>query len=176
MPSLLIRRGAAPLLKTLLEAPLCYQTGGASYGTLKSLSQWCAARRPDLRLHFAKTGTQVASDPNATVDAWISGGLQFTNGAAYSYVVVVGTGSSSQPWATSLHAAQVAAPLLDELLKDLSIHAKANPRRDLLPAPRSTIPAAHSTPVADATLPPNGTSGRRNLSPADEQLRTLNPN
>ena len=35
-------------------------------------------RRGDLRLHFAKTGTSVTHDPNATVDTWIAGGLQFS--------------------------------------------------------------------------------------------------
>ena len=45
-----------------------------------------------MRLHFAKTGTQVTADRDATVDTWIAGGLQFANGAAYSYVVLVGTG------------------------------------------------------------------------------------
>ena len=118
---------AVPLLQTLLQAPLCYRGGGAPAGTLKSLSQWCAARRGDLRLHFAKTGTQVTADPNATVDVWITGGLQFANGAAYSYVVLVGTGSAREPWGTSLHAAQVAAPLLEVLLDDLAAHAKAQP-------------------------------------------------
>ncbi|NOT71177.1 MAG: glycosyl transferase family 51 [Hyphomicrobium sp.] len=179
IPSLLIRRGATPLLKTLLEAPLCYQTGGASHGTLKSLSHWCASRRSDLRLHFAKTGTQVTSDPNATVDAWISGGLQFTNGAAYSYVVVAGTGSTSQPWATSLHAAQVAAPLLDAMLTDLAAHAKANPRRDLLPPPRPLAPAVRATPVADAFVPPPvaKTATTPKATTAGEQfLRAMNPN
>ena len=34
------------------------------------------------------------ADINATVDAWIAGGLQFANGAAYSYVVLIGTGTS----------------------------------------------------------------------------------
>ena len=178
LPSLLIRRGATPLLKTLLEGPLCYQSGGVSYGTLKSLSHWCAARRGELRLHFAKTGTQVTSDPNATVDAWISGGLQFANGAAYSYVVVVGTGSTSQPWATSLHAAQVATPLLEDLLNDLSAHAKANPRRDLLPAripqPLRPVPVADAT--AAAAMPQKTGAQRRSYSPAEEQLRALNPN
>ena len=179
LPSLLIRRGATPLLKTLLEGPLCYQTGGVSYGTLKSLSHWCAARRTDLRLHFAKTGTQVASDPNATVDAWISGGLQFNNGAAYSYVVVVGTGSASRPWATSLHAAQVAAPLLDDLLQDLAVHAKTNPRRDLLPPPRPHVIAPRSTPVADAYVPrtahPDGLA-QRSVTTREIELRAFNPN
>lgn len=178
-PSLLIKRSALPLLKTLLQAPLCYQAGGASHGTLKSLSHWCATRRTDLRLHFAKTGTQVASDPNATVDAWISGGLQFTNGAAYSYVVVVGTGSTSQPWATGLHAAQIAAPLLDKLLQDLAIHAKANPHRELLPPPRPIVPRVRSAPVASVDRPVvTSTVARRDtpLSPGELQRRALIPN
>jgi hypothetical protein len=57
IPKSLIRPSAVGLIRSLLEAPLCYQVGGTSYGTLKSLSQWCAHRRGDLRLHFAKTGT-----------------------------------------------------------------------------------------------------------------------
>ena len=172
LPASLIRRGSAPLLKTLLEAPLCYQSGGVSHGTLKSLSHWCAARRGDLKLHFAKTGTQVGIDPNATIDAWITGGLQFTNGAAYSYVVLVGTGSATTPWAQNLHAAQVAAPLLEELLGDLATHAKANPRRDLL-APSPVI-----KPVATVNVPMAKPAAvqKRTLSAADEQMRALNPN
>jgi penicillin-binding protein 1A len=126
-PNAVIRRRATPLLKSLLEAPLCYASRGRSIGTLKSLKHWCAARRSDVRLHFAKTGTQVTTDRNATVDVWATGGLQFTNGKAYSYVVLVGTGSPSEPWGTKLHAAQVAAPLLEVLLKDLSAHANAKP-------------------------------------------------
>ena len=174
VPNTLIKRSGAPLLKTLLQAPLCYEAGGVQHGTLKSLGQWCAARRGDLRLHFAKTGTQVANDPNATVDNWVSGGLQFANGAAYSYVVVVGTGSASQPWATGLHAAQVAAPLVDTLLKDLADHARANPRRDLLPpAPR---PVARPAPVADAYIPPSLHRTADDQSPGALQRRMLNPN
>jgi membrane peptidoglycan carboxypeptidase len=140
IPNKVIRRAAAPLLKALLSAPLCYTAGGAPAGTLKSLSRWCAGRRADVRLHFAKTGTQVAADRNATVDVWTTGAIQFANGAAYSYVVLTGTGSANQPWGTSLHAAQVAAPLLDVLLNDLAAHAKANPMPSLLPprpVPRS---------------------------------------
>jgi hypothetical protein len=143
VPNRLIKRSAVPLLKTLLQSPLCYQAGGAPAGTLKSLSQWCAARRGDLRLHFAKTGTQVTTDPNATVDVWITGGLQFTNGAAYSYVVLVGTGSAIEPWGTSIHAAQI-APLLDVLLGDLAAHAKANPMPSLLPPRASPRPLAEN--------------------------------
>lgn len=178
-PNALIRRGATPLIKTLLSAPLCYQANGTSHGTLKSISHWCAARRGDLRLHFAKTGTQVTLDPNATVDVWVTGGLQFANGAAYSYVVLVGTGSTSQPWATNLHASQVAAPLVDALLNDLAGHAKTHPRRNLLPQPRRAPPPARPTPVADAgstisdAAVTTSPSGRRDPTPGEIYLRSL---
>ena len=145
IPRRVIRRLARPLVKTLLQAPLCYRSNKTSHGTLKSLSKWCASRRSDVRLHFAKTGTQVTLDPDATVDAWASGGVQFSNGAAYSYVVVVGTGSASRPWARRVHASQAAAPLLAELLPELAAHAKDNPRSDLLPrSPRKVRPAARA--------------------------------
>ncbi|CAN1723912.1 Glycosyl transferase family 51 [Hyphomicrobium sp. 1Nfss2.1] len=131
IPNKIIRAGGRPLVQALLQAPLCYEAGGRPTGTLKDLSGWCARRHPGVKLHFAKTGTQVTEDVSATVDAWITGGLQFSNGAAYSYVVVVGTGSSSAPWAHNLHAAQVAVPLLDALLKDLEAEATGKKR----PAP-----------------------------------------
>lgn len=142
IPNRLIQRRAVPLLRALLSAPLCYETGGAPAGTLKALSSWCAARRPGLRLHFAKTGTQVTADRNATVDVWTAGGLQFADGAAYSYVVLVGTGSGSQPWATKIHAADVAAPLLEILLQDLAGHARENPMPSLLPPKPAPQPVA----------------------------------
>ncbi len=145
VPDTIVRRGSRALLRTLLSAPLCYAPGGKPTGTLKSLHAWCAARRAGLKLHFAKTGTQVTEDPDATVDAWIAGGLQFNNGAAYSYVVVVGTGSASEPWAHKLHSSQVAAPLLETLLQDLEADAKAHPRPDLLRRGRHA-PAAVSLP------------------------------
>jgi hypothetical protein len=144
-PDKFIRRGGRGLLRALLQAPLCYQAGGKPTGTLKSLSAWCASRHPGLRLHFAKTGTQVTADPDATVDAWITGGLQFGNGAAYSYVVVIGTGSARDPWARNLHSAQIAAPLLETLLTDLEADAKAHPRPDLL-SPGARVPAAAALP------------------------------
>jgi membrane peptidoglycan carboxypeptidase len=145
IPNRLIQRRAVPLLRALLSAPLCYTAGGKPAGTLKSLSSWCAARRPGLRLHFAKTGTQVTSDINATVDVWTSGGLQFANGAAYSYVVLIGTGSGSEPWATKVHAADVAAPLLEILLEDLSGLARENPMRSLLPPKPVPKPVASNS-------------------------------
>lgn len=123
VPDRILRAGGRPLVRALLQAPLCYEAGGKPTGTLKDLAQWCARRHPGLKLHFAKTGTQVTEDVNATVDAWVTGGLQFANGAAYSYVVVVGTGSASNPWARSLHAAQLAVPLVDALLADLEAEA-----------------------------------------------------
>ncbi len=134
VPNRLIRRSAVPLLRALLSAPLCYKAGGAPAGTLKALASWCPERRAGLRLHFAKTGTQVTADPDATVDVWTTGGLQFANGAAYSYVVLVGTGSASEPWARKVHAADVAAPLLEILLEDLADHARMHPRPAWLPA------------------------------------------
>lgn len=180
VPNSLIRPGATPLIKALLEAPLCYQADGQSHGTLKSLSRWCAARRGDLRLHFAKTGTQVSTDPDATVDTWISGGIQFSNGAAYSYVVLVGTGTPTQPWARALHASQVATPLLDGLLEDLAGHSKSHPRQDLLPRRRPMprpVPVAsassHRQFGATATARRTAAETTATLTPGEQALRSL---
>ncbi|MGH1419444.1 MAG: transglycosylase domain-containing protein [Hyphomicrobiaceae bacterium] len=152
IPASVIAGRSHGLLKHLLQAPLCYRANGRSHGTLKSLSKWCASRRNDLRLHFAKTGTQVNEDPDATVDAWITGGLQFANGATYSYVVLVGTGAAREPWARKLHSSQVAAPLLESLLEDLKAHAQENPRKDLLPKPK---PRPNLQPMAQRGRPSN---------------------
>jgi penicillin-binding protein 1A len=156
----LIRREGRGMLKALLQAPLCHRVAGLPTGTLKSLSNWCPDRRGDLRLHFAKTGTHVTADPNATVDAWITGGLQFTNGAAYSYVVLVGTGRDS--YGRGIHGAQI-TPLLGVLLSDLQAHAAKVPMPALLPQPVAPAPhapvsaAPHSpvvtAPTADASRP-----------------------
>ncbi|MEZ5926387.1 MAG: transglycosylase domain-containing protein [Hyphomicrobiaceae bacterium] len=127
IPDSLIDQKAHGLVKSFLSAPLCYEAGKQRIGTLRSISDWCAARRNDVKLHFAKTGTQVTLDPDATVDTWVAGGIQFTNGAAYSYVIVVGTGNANKPWARKLHAAQVAAPLAEILLEDLAREAKKGP-------------------------------------------------
>jgi hypothetical protein len=147
VPNRLISDAGRPLLRTLLQAPLCYTNGGIQHGTLKALGSWCADRRTDLRLHFAKTGTSVGADINATVDTWITGGLQFSNGAAYSYVVLIGTGSPSQSWGRSLHAAQVGVPLLETLLADLKEHS----RKHGIPGPTQSRPVA-------AVAPPDGRS------------------
>ena len=142
LPNKLIRPHARAMLKALLSAPLCYRHGGQPHGTLKSLAQWCADGRADLRLHFAKTGTSTTTDADATVDTWTAGGLQFANGAAYSYVVMVGTGSARETWARKLHAAQATAPLVSLLLDELKAHGNKHPSPQLLPA----------APVADQNV------------------------
>ena len=151
VPNVLIKSSARPMIQRLLESPLCHVAGGQPAGTLKSIASWCAARHPGLRLHFAKTGTKPTLDPNATVDTWITGGVQFANGAAYSYVALVGTGSVTEPWARNMNAAQI-TPLVEVLLADLEGHAKTNPAIYLLPpkpAPVASAPvAAGSTVVA----------------------------
>lgn len=173
VPAGLIERRGKPLLRALLQAPFCYQAYKTSHGTLKSLADWCAARRNDLRLNFAKSGTQVTIDPDATVDGWIAGGMQFTNGAAYSYVVVVGTGSTSQPWARSLHASQLAAPLLRVLFNDLKEHSRTHPRPDLLPAPPQ--PKSVETGTADVSRAAAKTSAWTAIT-GSERERIFSPN
>ncbi|MEZ5842990.1 MAG: transglycosylase domain-containing protein [Hyphomicrobiaceae bacterium] len=124
-PSSVIAPSARPLVRRLLEAPLCYEAKGIRHGTLKSLAEWCAARRKTVALHIAKTGTHVTADPDATVDVWVTGGIRFHSGQRYSYVVVIGTGHES--YARKLHAAQVGAPLAAVLLADLERLAKRSP-------------------------------------------------
>jgi hypothetical protein len=88
--------------------------------------------------------------------------LQFAKGAAYSYVVLVGTGRES--FGRGIHGAQI-APLLDVLLKDLQAHAAKSPMPTLLPlspppAPSVTAP----TPVAGSTVPPAEPTARATAS------------
>jgi hypothetical protein len=160
VPSKVIRRDGHAMLRGLLSAPLCHTSDRQPQGTLRGLSGWCAERRPDLRLHFAKTGTHTTSNPNETVDTWITGGLQFANGAAYSYVVVVGTGTTAEPFATNLHASQLGVPLALAMLDDVQAHAKRHAKPNLLPpkppavpiaaAPASASPTSGSTPSSAA--------------------------
>jgi hypothetical protein len=144
IPDQIIRAGGRALVRSLLQAPLCYEAAGKPAGTLKDLSAWCAKRRTGLNLHFAKTGTQVTEDLDATVDAWVTGGVQFASGAAYSYVVVVGTGSAREPWGRNLHAGQVAVPLVDALLSDLE--AEAWGRKPAAPAKIKNAPQTSGGP------------------------------
>ena len=161
VPNEIMRPGARETIRQLLEAPLCYRANGQSHGTLKDIADWCAARRPGLALHIAKTGTAVTTDVNATVDAWVTGGLKFDNGAAYSYVVVVGTGSAAEPFANRLHSSQLAVPLARKLLEALEVHAKDHPA----PAPPKPQPQSGAAVVGEgrirgaAQVAQNGESG-----------------
>ncbi len=154
VPNKLIRPEGHAVLKALLSAPLCHRVAGQPQGTLKGLAQWCADGRGDVRLHIAKTGTSTTEDANATVDTWTAGGIQFAGGAAYSYVVMVGTGTARDTWARKLHAAQVNVPLADALLQELRDHAKRHPLpvaetpRTATPKP-VTIAAGKADPVVD---------------------------
>lgn len=145
-PDQMIRPAGRQLLKAFLSAPLCYQDQrGNRYGTLKDASDWCAGRNREVRLHIAKSGTAVTADPDATVDTWITGGIQFASGAQYSYVIVVGTGDASRPFGRKLHASQLGVPLLNILLEDLRQDARRNPvvaARGSRPAPPDRVASA----------------------------------
>ena len=133
VPASIIKGANRSRLLAFLSAPLCYQHNNNRYGTLKSLYDWCHKRRADVKLHFAKTGTQVNLDQNATVDVWLTGGIQFNNGKAYSYVVLVGTGNPDRPFGQRLHASDIAAPLARILLRDLKREATLGPVAQLKP-------------------------------------------
>jgi penicillin-binding protein 1A len=164
VPNKLIRRDSHAMLKQLLSAPLCYTANGTSHGTLKGLNNWCAEKRPGsregLRMHFAKTGTSVTDDVNSTVDTWVTGGIQFNNGAAYSYVVVVGSGTTAEPWSRNLHAAQLGVPLVNALLTDLEQHARKAPVVSLLPAAPAAEPATRAVAKTAAPAAPKFTTGQ----------------
>jgi penicillin-binding protein 1A len=159
-PNKMIRAEGHAMLKSLLSAPLCYRHAGQAHGTLKGLSNWCAEGRADLKLHVAKTGTSTTTDADATVDTWTAGGIQFANGAAYSYVVMVGTGSPRDAWARKLHAAQANVPLVEALLNELKEHAKTQ-RTVAAPAAASQAatsqPSATPAPQRTATATPTAT-------------------
>jgi membrane peptidoglycan carboxypeptidase len=146
VPNSLIRPAAVPLLRTWLSSPLCHRVGTTAHGTLRSLAHWCALSNPDVRLHLAKTGTSTTTDADATVDTWTAGGIQFANGAAYSYVVMVGTGAARDTWARKLHASQANVPLVEALLQDLLVHARKHAPK-VAPGPMA---AAGDGPAAGA--------------------------
>ena len=156
VPNEIIRASARSTLRELLEAPLCYRANRTSHGTLKELADWCAARRRGLSLHIAKTGTAVTGDVHATVDGWVTGGLKFDNGAAYSYVVVVGTGSAAESFANRLHSSQLAVPLTRTLLEALEEHARDHP---VASPPTRTGPVADAGTAAGGRAPGNAAGG-----------------
>ncbi len=157
VPDALIKAHAVPFLKTVLQAPLCYRIKGVAHGTLKGLAHWCGGQRPNVSLHFAKTGTDTNEDPNQTVETWITGGLRFEGGAAFSYVVQIGTGSTQEPFANRLNAGALLGPLVEVLLADLEGEAK------LIATVRTSEPkrTADVTPKKGATAqaPPAAAGG-----------------
>lgn len=124
LPARFIRPQAVKFLKSVLSAPLCYQANGTPHGTLKGLRHWCAGTRPGVALHFAKTGTDTNEDRNQTVETWVAGGIRFDTGAAYSYVVHIGTGSTREPFANRLNAGPLLGPLVEALLADLEAETR----------------------------------------------------
>lgn len=141
-----VRPEGRALLGALLSAPLCYR-----YGTLRRVSDWCADNRAGVRLHFAKTGTRgtgaAAAEADDTVDLWVAGGIRFETGAAFSYVILIGTGNPSRPWARDLYAGAVTEPLHRALLEDLEKLAERKGRttfRRRDPTPAATVREARN--------------------------------
>ncbi len=126
-PSEFVKPESHEALRAYLSAPLCH-----ARGTLRRLSDWCAGSRESVALHFAKTGTRGngSSDPSApdTVDLWVSGGIEFKSGAAFSYVLMMGTGNPSDPFARDLYAGQALEPLVRVLLDDLEVLSRQDAR------------------------------------------------
>ena len=122
VPDHLIRPKARGHVHSWLSAPICNR-----YGTLSGLDRWCADGRSDVTLHFAKTGTRGLGASRRghydILDLWTAGGIAFEGGAAYSYVLLVGTGG--KPWARQLGAGSLAAILLPPLLDSLKSEAEA---------------------------------------------------
>ena len=63
--------------------------------------------------------------------------------------MLIGTGSPSQSWARSLHAAQIGVPLLETLLADLKEHA----RKHGVPVAAQTKPVAAAAPAVGKAAP-----------------------
>ena len=72
----------------------------------------------------------------------------------------IGTGTPSEPWARSVHAAQAGVPLAEVLLNDLKEHAKFNP------GPVAQVP--RTTPQQSASQQGPAASGAATPTPAAE--------
>lgn len=105
-------------VKALLTAPLC----DTRRGSLRRLKNWCAASNKDVKLHVAKTGTVSAQNTSGSrfdeSDWWVAGGLEFSDGRAYSYVVTMGSGSPREAFANNMGGGRL-APIISVLLQDL---------------------------------------------------------
>ncbi|MBU4162814.1 MAG: transglycosylase domain-containing protein [Alphaproteobacteria bacterium] len=112
-----IGEGGALFLKAVLSQPVC----DAKDGTLRRLNAWCAAGRTDVALHIAKTGSVPAGAAGGAFnesDLWIAGGIEFSDGRSYSYVISLGAGSPRAAFADNLGGG-ILSPLADVLLQDL---------------------------------------------------------
>lgn len=138
-----VRVEAREHLKALLSAPLCNR-----YGTLRRMSDWCASKRPDVKLHIAKTGTRGTGTPDRsaddTVDLWLAGGIEFETGPAFSYVVLIGTGNPNRPWGRDLYAGALTEPLHRILLEDLAKLAEKRGRTARSAGAAATVSDAQS--------------------------------
>lgn len=145
VPDLVVSPTGRQRVLEFLSAPLCYQQGKRRHGTLKSQGKWCAARNDNVIMHFAKTGTQTTADADTTVDTWLAGGLQFASGRGYSYVILVGTGTTAKPLGYRLHSSQLAAPLLGVLLDDLEQYDSSITAEISKSSPGQTVPLNSAT-------------------------------
>ncbi len=91
-------------------------------GTLRALGGWRAGRR-GVALHIAKTGTSGVGPGGLSgydnYDWWIAGAILFEDGRRYSYVVAVGYGAPTAPFARDLGGG-AAAPIADLMLRRLA--------------------------------------------------------
>lgn len=116
---LLVRDGGpspeamSAFVRRTLSAPVC------SGGTLSALKAWCPDGPNGVALHIAKTGTR-ANARKETVDIWIAGGVEMTDGRAFTYVVLAGTNQPSRPFHNIELNARSAASVVDALLKDVT--------------------------------------------------------
>ena len=68
--------------------------------------------------------------------------------------MLVGSGSTAEPWSRGLHASQLGVPLAQALLQDLEVHAKTHAVAALLPAPPAvTAPLGAAVARSEAAPP-----------------------
>ena len=165
LPSLLIKRGAAPLLKTLLEAPLCYQSGGAVLWhaeIIQPLVRGAANRYAAAFCQNRHPGFERSERDGRCLDQRRTAVQQrrgvFLCRRCWHRVGQPAVGDEPAFGANRSATAR-------RLLQDLKEHAKVNPRRDLLPVAKPIARLPRATPVADAYVPSPGRNQRLHLQP-----------
>ncbi|MEM9725664.1 MAG: transglycosylase domain-containing protein [Pseudomonadota bacterium] len=125
---------SARFVRRVLEAPLCFRDNDAR-PTLNRLRDWCAASRPELTVHLAKSGTVGVGGPRTPIGGgagvaydeaawWVAGAVRLRDGRAFVYVALAGDGSATRPFARGLGAGRL-APAVSALLADLTGAAPA---------------------------------------------------